>query len=94
MAFFGGMAKTGYMLPLLFGTQALVGVLLLVNRFVPLALAVIAPVIVNILAFHLFLAPSGIPVAVVVLLLELFLVWSYRQRFRPMLSCRAQPGTE
>jgi uncharacterized membrane protein YphA (DoxX/SURF4 family) len=93
MEFFGGLAKTGYMLPLIFGTQTLVGVLLLINRFVPLALALVAPVIVNILAFHFFLAPSGIPVAVVVLLLELFLTWSYRKRFRPMLACRAQPGT-
>jgi uncharacterized membrane protein YphA (DoxX/SURF4 family) len=93
MDFFGGLVKTGYMIPLIFGTQTLVGVLLLINRFVPLALALIAPVIVNILAFHLFLAPSGIPVAVVVLLLELFLAWSYRQRFLPMLACRTQPGT-
>ena len=37
-------------------------------------------VIVNIILFHLFLAPSGIPVATVVLLLELFLAWRYRQR--------------
>ena len=78
MAFFSGMAKTGYMLPLIFGTQTGVGVLVLINRFVPLALALVAPVIVNIVAFHLFLAPSGLPVALVVLALEVFLAWSYR----------------
>src|ERR1035438_7178050 len=49
-AFFGALAKTGYMLPLIFGTQALAGALLLANRFVPLALALIAPVIVHIVA--------------------------------------------
>jgi len=92
MAFFSGMAKTGYMLPLIFGTQTGVGVLVLINRFVPLALALVAPVIVNIVAFHLFLAPSGLPVALVVLALEVFLAWSYRERFRPMLACRARPG--
>jgi uncharacterized membrane protein YphA (DoxX/SURF4 family) len=92
MAFIGGLTKTGYMLPLIFGTQTLVGVLLLINRFVPLALALIAPVIVNILALHIFLVPSGLPVALVVLALELFLAWSYRKQFLPMLGCRVQPG--
>src|SRR5260370_17476315 len=55
--FFGALMKTGYFLPLMFGTQLLVGVLLLLNRFVPLALALIAPVVVNIFLFHLFFLP-------------------------------------
>ncbi len=92
MAFFEGLAKTGYMVPLIFGTQTLVGVLLLVNRFVPLALALIAPVIVNIIAFHLFLAPSSIAPGIVVLVLELYLARAYRRFFRPMLSFRSPPG--
>src|SRR5271165_1069257 len=50
-AFSGALAKTGYMFPMVMGTQVLAGVLLLLNRFVPLALALIAPVIVNIIAF-------------------------------------------
>ena len=88
MAFFGALFATGYMLPLIMGTQLLVGILLLADRFVPLALALIAPVIVNILAFHVALAPSGLPLALVVLALELLLVWSYREAFRPMLTAR------
>ena len=92
MAFFGGMMKTGYMIPLIFATQTLGGVLLLLNCFVPLALALLAPVIVNIVAFHLFLAPAGLPVAFTVLVFELFLAWSYRKCFLPMLACRVQPG--
>jgi hypothetical protein len=87
-AFFGALVATGYMLPLIMGTQLLVGSLLLANRFVPLALALIAPVIVNILAFHLALAPSGLALAFVVLALELLLAWSYRGAFRPMLAAR------
>src|SRR6187455_3043372 len=47
--------KTGYMFPLIAGTQLLCGMLLLINRFVPLALVLLAPVVVNIFAFHLFL---------------------------------------
>ena len=92
MALIGAFAKSGYMFRLIFGTQALVGLLLLVNRFVPLALALIAPVVVNIVAFHLFLEPSGIAPGAVVLLLELYLSWTYRQAFRPMLAMRASPS--
>jgi uncharacterized membrane protein YphA (DoxX/SURF4 family) len=90
--FIGALMKTGYMIPMLFVTQTLVGALLLLNRFVPLALALIAPVIVNIILFHIFLAPSGIAMAIVVLVLELYLAWSYRGAYLPMLAARAKPG--
>ncbi len=83
--------NTGYMLPLVKGTEVLVGVLLLVNRFVPLALVVIAPVIVNIVAFHAFLAPEGVGMSVVILALELYLAWCYRAAYRPLLAARASP---
>ena len=51
--FFIGLAATGYMLPLLYMTQAAAGAMLLVGLFVPLALAVLAPIILNILLFHI-----------------------------------------
>jgi len=92
-AFFGALYKSGYMLPLIFGAQTLVGLLLLVNRFVPLALALIAPVIVNIILFHIFLAPSGYAMAIVVTVLELYLAWSYRAAFLPMLTPRVKPNS-
>ncbi len=87
----GALLKSGYMLPMVMGTQFLVGVLLLSNRFVPLALALIAPIILNIVAFHLFLAPSGLGLALVVLVLELYLAWAYRSSYRSMLNPRARP---
>lgn len=92
MDFFGSLMKTGYMIPLVFSTQTLGGVLLLLNCFVPLALALLAPVVVNIILFHVFLAPSGIPVAAVVVVLELYLAWAYRKSFLPMFALRAKPG--
>jgi hypothetical protein len=92
VAFAGALMKTGYLFPLILGTQLLVGVLLLLNRFVPLALALIAPIIINILAFHAFLAPSGLVLAIIVLVLELYLTWEYRKAFLPMLVMRATPG--
>ena len=89
LAFLGALMASGYMIPLVSATQVIVAVLLLSNRFVPLALVLIAPVIVNIIAFHAFLAPTGAPLAVVVALLELYLVWTYRSAYRSMLAIRA-----
>ena len=57
------------------------GVLLLVNRYVPLGLALLAPVLANILAYHLFLDRTGFPLAMVVFLLWGFLFFRYRQYF-------------
>lgn len=90
-AFVEAMAKTGYLFPLVMGTQLVAGLLLLAGRFVPLALALLAPVIVNILCFHACLAPSGAVPGIVVLVLELYLAWAYRKAFRGMLTPRATP---
>lgn len=87
-----GFMQSRYMMPLIFGTQTLVGVLLLINCFVPLALALIAPVIVNIICFHVFLMPSTIAPGIVVLVLEIYLAWSYRKVYAPMLAMRVSPG--
>jgi uncharacterized membrane protein YphA (DoxX/SURF4 family) len=89
MAFFSGLMSAGYMIPLIGGTQVVVGALLLANRFVPLALLLIAPVIVNIVAFHVFLEPSGTVIALVVFALEIFLLWQHRSAFRGVLTPQA-----
>ncbi|HEY9249715.1 MAG TPA: DoxX family protein, partial [Rariglobus sp.] len=62
------------------------------NRFVPLALALFAPFIVNSIAFHVFLERSGLPVAGVFLAFELYLAWAYRAAFRPMLAAKVDPA--
>jgi uncharacterized membrane protein YphA (DoxX/SURF4 family) len=92
-AFFGGLAATGYMLPMVKITELVGGVMLLAGFFVPLALALLAPVVVNIVAFHLFLDLAGIPISILVLVLELFLAWSYRGAFAPMLDAKTRPNT-
>jgi uncharacterized membrane protein YphA (DoxX/SURF4 family) len=92
MSFFGAMMATKYFTPMIFATQFVSGVLLLANRFVPLALALLAPVIVNIILFHVFLDPAGIPPGIVVAALEVYLAWTYRGAFRPMLAARAEVG--
>jgi uncharacterized membrane protein YphA (DoxX/SURF4 family) len=90
--FAGALMKSGYLFRLVMATQLLSGVLLLINRFVPLALALLAPVVVNIVAFHVFLAPSGLGLAIFVLALELYLAWAYRRAYRSMLVLRVDPS--
>jgi len=93
LAFAGALMKTGYMFPLIAGTQALAGALLLSGVFVPLAVVLLAPVLVNILAFHAFLAPSGLGLAVVFCALEALLAWTHRGAFRPLFAVSVRAGT-
>jgi uncharacterized membrane protein YphA (DoxX/SURF4 family) len=67
------------------GMQLLCGLLLLIGRFVPLALTILAAIIFNILVFHSLMAPEGFPPALVVTALELFLLWRYRESFAAIL---------
>ena len=57
------------------------GLLLLIGRYVPLGLTLLGPVIVNILLFHFFLEPTGLPMAILVAVLALFLLWRHRTNF-------------
>ena len=67
------------------GLQVIGGLLLLMGRFVPLGLTILGAIIVNIWIFHILMAPEGLPPAIVVAVLELFLIWSYRDRFAGIL---------
>jgi hypothetical protein len=57
---------------------------------VTLALALLAPIVVNVVAFHTALAPAGGGPAYLALILEVYLAWSYRDAYRPMLAARAR----
>jgi uncharacterized membrane protein YphA (DoxX/SURF4 family) len=76
---FGGAIFASHYWVVVFGLQVLGGVLLLVNRFVPLALVLLGPVIVNIFFFHALMAPEGLPLAIVVVLLWSILAVRYKQ---------------
>ena len=73
--FFKGMAATGYFFYLLKGTEIICGLLLLSGRFVPLALVVLAPVLLNIFLVHAFMAPEGVPLAVILGAIEIYLAF-------------------
>ena len=70
--------------------QVVPAILLLVNRYVPLALALLAPVIVNICLFHITMAPSGLPLAALVAILWLVVVYPVRSAFAGLLQQRVQ----
>jgi hypothetical protein len=71
------------------GVQVIAGALLLVNQFVPLALALLAPVLYNILAFHITMQPSGLLPGLICSILWLILVWRVRDYFVPLFVQKA-----
>jgi hypothetical protein len=89
LGFLGGLMAGGYVFPLVKTIEVVAGAALLANRFVPLALTLLAPIVVNIAAFHFLLAPSyAMPIALI--LLELYLAWTHRAAFLPMLRARSE----
>jgi hypothetical protein len=87
--FLGGLGASGYMFPLIKGTEVIAGLLLLSNRYVPLALTVLAPIVVNILAFHAFLAPGGLGLCIAITALGVYLATTERAAFAPLLRARS-----
>jgi putative oxidoreductase len=87
--FFMALFATGYMVPLIMGTELVAGVLLLAGRFVPLALTLLAPVVVNILGFHTFLVHGGFAMPLVVLAGEIYLAWVHRDAYAALLRAKS-----
>lgn len=90
--FWAGLGASGYFFAFLKVSEIAVGVLLLAGILVPLALTILAPISLNILFFHLFLEPTGLPIAIVVVGLNVFLAWAYRGAYRGVLDVKAQPS--
>ncbi len=90
-AFMAGLFKSGYLFQLIKATEIVSGALLLANRFTPLALILLAPIVVNIFAVHALLMPSGLPIGILVVVLEAYLGWAYRGSYRALFESRAQP---
>jgi len=70
-----GLMASGYFMPLLKSTEVVCGLMLLTGQFVPLALIVLAPVVLNIFLVHAFLEPSGLPLALILGLLLTYLAF-------------------
>ena len=85
---FMGALYASHYLWVIFALQVIAGVLLMVNRYLPLAVAVLAPIIVNILSFHILMAPSGLPLALFVAALWAVIFVDVRAAFAGLFSPR------
>ena len=83
---FMGALFVSHSLIVIFLIQVIGAVLLLVNRYVPLALTLLAPIIVNILLFHSLMAPSGLPLAILATVLWVLAFANVRSAFIGLLQ--------
>jgi uncharacterized membrane protein YphA (DoxX/SURF4 family) len=86
--FMDGVNATGYMMPLIKVTELLCGIAFVSGRFVPLASVVIAPVIINIFLFHVFVDTSGLPVAIFLVAGNSFLAYTNLEKYKPLLAAK------
>src|ERR1700688_2270512 len=79
---------------ILFLLQIVPALLLLANRYVPLALTILGPIIFNIVCFHALMAPAGLPLAVFVTVLWVLVAYSVRSAFSGILAAGIVKGKE
>jgi putative oxidoreductase len=93
MTFFGVMVQSHFSY-FVFGVQLLSGLLLLVNRFVPLAVVMLAAVLANVIAFHVTMWPASlVPMPLVATILWFAVAWRVRESLYPLLAANTQPAT-
>lgn len=91
MQFVGALSETGYLMHLVKFIEFAGGLCLLTSRYVPLALVVLAPVVVNIFLVHLVLDPRGLPAGALLLISQVVLMWAYRHYYQSLASVEAEP---
>jgi len=86
LAFMTGVSKASYFMPLLGATQALCGLLILINKWQALATIMIFPVVLNIVLFHASIEPKGLPMALVFLAMNLILANANKEKYKALLK--------
>jgi len=86
--FMEGLTASGYLLKLIKGTELVCGLALLIGRFVPLAIVILCPIIINIVFVHALLMPAQLPVAIALLLGDLFVAYCYRENYKGLLAAK------
>ncbi len=84
--FMGAMAKTGYLLPIVAIVEIITGILLLLKKFVPLALVILFPVLLNAFLFHLFLDLPGIGGAAFAIAMNVYLFLAHKESYQEILK--------
>lgn len=77
-----------HLLTIVKAIELICGLLLLIGRFVPLALILIFPISVNIVIFHAFADPANIGGGLILLVFNLFLAWYYRKNYAPLFAIK------
>ena len=88
----GALVGTGYFMVVVKLVELTSGLMILTGRFLPLGLILLAPVSVSILLFHGFLDPAGLGMPIFIIVMQLFLAWTYRDSFSGVLQANAKPA--
>jgi len=83
-----GITASVYLMPTVKIFELICAIAFLTGRFVPLATVMIFPIALNILLFHAFLEPSGLPVAIFVIAGNLFLAYYHREKYKRLLTVK------
>jgi uncharacterized membrane protein YphA (DoxX/SURF4 family) len=85
----GAFAKTGYFFPMIKSIETICALLILSNFLVPLAVVLIAPILVGITSIHIFLNPQDLPLMILLHLLHALLIWGYWNYFKSIFIKKA-----
>jgi len=85
--FMMALGMSGFLV-VVFLLQIIPAVLLLLNRYVPLALVLLGPVLVNIILFHIFMAPAGLPLPIILLVCFTLVALAHREAFAGIFRAR------
>lgn len=88
--FAGSLAQTGYIFPIVGSLQIIVGILLTINKFRPLALIIIFPIMLNAFLLHLFLDPAGIAGSLVAIILNVFLFIAHSESYKNLFQMNSK----
>ncbi|MCT4642354.1 MAG: hypothetical protein N4A33_08665 [Bacteriovoracaceae bacterium] len=88
-ALMGAFAKTGYFFPMIKTLEILIGSMLLLNLYAPLATILITPILIGITTIHLFLNPAGLAMMLILHILHGIIVWGYKDHYKSLLIKKA-----
>lgn len=83
-SFIDSLGDTRYILKVIGVLEVCIGLLLLINKAVPFALILLAPISVNIVLFHLFMGTPGLILGLIVIILNIMLIYKHWKAYRPL----------
>jgi putative oxidoreductase len=82
--FMDSLGATGYIFPVVGFFEVIIGIMLLLKKWVAFALILLAPITINILLFHLFLDIPGLSIALVIVIFNAILIFKHWQQYKPL----------